>query len=165
MIFWLLLGPFIDEGGLWEELGWRGFAAPVLLARLRSPLTSTLVLGALWWFWHFPREVPNLISGLPVGGWAGWFYGQFLFLVLCLALSVVIAPAWFRTGGSVLPAILIHGFTNVWSKALSAPVWATLGTDVRTWLVIAAAVLVLLVTKGRLGAGEPETWPPPPGVH
>jgi hypothetical protein len=145
---WLVIGPLLDEGGFCEELGWRGYGLPLLVDRLRSPWIATLVLGALWWLWHFPREIPNLLSPQNLRVWA--FY-QVLFLVLCLALSVVISRYFFRTGGSALPGLLIHGFTNVWSKALGAPINTALDTDVRTWLVIALAIVVLLATRGRLG--------------
>ncbi len=156
-LLWLIVGPFIDEGGLWEELGWHGYGLPLLLDRLRSPLFATLALGFLWWLWHFPREIPNIMASENLGRWA--FY-QGVFLVLCLCLSIVTTLAWFKTGGSVLPAILIHGFTNVWSKALSRPMFEVTEQDVRTLVVVAAAVLVLVLTKGRLGAPESNTdWP------
>ena len=38
-------------GPLGEELGWRGFALPRLLARF-GPVTATLLLGCAWTFWH-----------------------------------------------------------------------------------------------------------------
>ena len=147
--FWLLVGPFVDEGGTFEELGWRGFALPLLLDRYRSPLGATFLLGFLWWAWHFPREIPNLLAGGDLGTWAFW---QLVFLLLCIALSVLMTTTFFATGGSVWPAILIHGFTNVWSKALSTPVYEVLGVDLRSLLVVAAAALVLVLTRGRLGA-------------
>lgn len=151
IVLWLAIGPFLDEGGTSEELGWRGYGLPLLLDRLRSPLGATLALGALWWLWHFPREIPILLTAEDLGRWA---YYQGLFLVLCLALSVIISWYFFRTGGSALPALLIHGFTNVWSKAVGGPVNAALGTDVRTWVVIGAAVIVVTLTRGRLGGRD-----------
>jgi membrane protease YdiL (CAAX protease family) len=36
-----------------EELGWRGYALPKLLAE-RSVLAASLILGALWGAWHLP---------------------------------------------------------------------------------------------------------------
>ena len=63
ILFSLLIGGFIDEGGTMEELGWRGFALPLLVDRYASPLRATLVLGFLWWLWHFPRELPGLLGG------------------------------------------------------------------------------------------------------
>ncbi len=148
-LLWLLVGPFLDEGGLWEELGWHGLAFPLLLRWTKSPLGASVLLGVLWWLWHFPRELITLSTGPDLGQWA---QGQAIFVLLCVALSIVMAPAWFRTGGSALPALLIHGFTNVWSKALSGPLWQGLGVDVRTWVVVAAAIVVMVVTRGRLGA-------------
>ncbi len=144
----LILGPFIDEGGTCEELGWRGRGLPLLMDRYSAPLRATLLLGFLWWAWHFPREIPNIMASENLGHWA---YYQGLFLVLCLALSVVCSWYFFRSGGSALPALLIHGFTNVWSKALAGPVFQALEIDLRTWLVIAASILIVASTRGRLG--------------
>lgn len=146
--FWLIAGVLLDEGGTLEELGWRGYAQGLLLDRWQSPLGATLLLGLLWWFWHFPREIPNILTSDDLGRWA-WFQG--IFLLLCLALSVIISFFWFKTGGSVWPAVLIHGGTNVWSKALGAPLYESLG-DLRTWLVLGLAAVVLGCTRGRLGA-------------
>ena len=36
-----------------EELGWRGYALPKLLAK-RSPLIASLIIGVLWGAWHLP---------------------------------------------------------------------------------------------------------------
>jgi len=68
-----------------------------------------------------------------------------------MALSIVISYAVFKTGGSVIPAILIHGGTNVWSKALSSPLYQTIGIDIRTIFVILVAITILIMTKGKLG--------------
>jgi hypothetical protein len=63
-------------GSLWEEIGWTGFATPVMLRRF-SPLQVGLVLGILHAMWH-------LAAGLYG---AGAFHGQ-LFLVNFLATSI-----------------------------------------------------------------------------
>jgi membrane protease YdiL (CAAX protease family) len=39
--------------GIFEELGWTGFAVPRLRTRY-SVLTTGLILGFLWGLWHFP---------------------------------------------------------------------------------------------------------------
>ena len=146
--FTLLLGAFIDEGGTLEELGWRGFALPLLIDRMKNPLTATLVLGVMWWAWHLPREVINLMGGAAL---SPFLIGQLEFLVTCLALSVVITYVFNKTGGSVWAGILIHGGTNVWSKALSGPVNPLIGEDLRTIVVLVIAFVILVLTRSKLG--------------
>lgn len=57
------------DGPMGEELGWRGFALP-RLQRGRSPLTASIILGALVAVWHVPliflpgeRLAPVLLIG------------------------------------------------------------------------------------------------------
>jgi hypothetical protein len=153
---WLLLpvfalvGAFIDEGGAFEELGWRGFMLPVLQEKLGSPLKATLVLSLVWWAWHIPRDIPDLLTGAR--GVSDYFVGQIAFITLILAIAILTTNFVNMTGGSVLPAIMIHGGTNLWSKALDTGVvhqgvW--LG-DPRTLLTYAFAAITLIVAGPRL---------------
>lgn len=142
------LGLFIDEGGSLEELGWRGFEWPLLSVAIKRPATAALLLGALHWAWHLPREIPGLLGGVALNHWA---VGQVSFLVLCLALSVVAVFCVNQTGGSVWPAIFVHGGTNVWSKAAGWYVGPTFGQDLRTLLVVAIALIILAFAGRRLG--------------
>jgi hypothetical protein len=144
----LLIGGVIDEGGTLEELGWRGLALPLLLERHESPLRATLALGFLWWLWHLPREVPGLLAGAKLGSFV---LHQGHFLLLCLALSVVMTYFWFRTGGSALVGVFIHGITNVWAKALGGPANALIGWSARDVIVGIAAIVVLAAAGPRLG--------------
>jgi membrane protease YdiL (CAAX protease family) len=150
---WLLplsffFGGFIDEGGSNEELGWRGFALPTLLSRMQaSPLTVALVLGFLWWAWHFPREVPDIVAGKVV--WPSFIQGQFIFLVLVVALSVGMTFFYHRTGGSVISAVVIHGWTNFLTKGVS--LWHVVKLDDRTWLCVGVAVLLVAIYGRDLG--------------
>jgi hypothetical protein len=146
-----LIGAFLDEGGSLEELGWRGFVLPHMLRYFKSPLNAALVLGVIWWAWHLPREVPGLITGASLT--TAFFVGQAVFLALVLALSIVSTCLVNMTGGSVLPAIMLHGGTNVWSKAL-LPVGSPFlfGTiDLRTAIVFVLAILVLVIVGPNLG--------------
>jgi membrane protease YdiL (CAAX protease family) len=145
------VGVLIDEGGTLEELGWRGFALPLLQERW-SPLAAALVLGLLWWAWHLPREIPAILGGMP---WGSWLASQGVFALLTVALSIVIAYCVNRTGGSVLPAIIIHGGTSVWSKAASTQADVMFATDVRTCVVVVCALTVTGVAGRRLGRDGP----------
>jgi hypothetical protein len=133
------VGAFVDEGGTLEELGWRGFLLPLVLLELdRGP--ATIAVALMWWAWHLPREVPGW-SRLPSR--RQWASNQAVFIGTCLGLSVLCTEAFLRTGGSFWPALLIHGGTNVWSKALGAGTYSRYRTDVRSVIVGVLAVVVV----------------------
>lgn len=153
IIAWCITAPFFDEGGLLEELGWRGFAWPALQSLMTSPLRAAILLGALWWAWHLPREVSVLLGDGPLSPWLGQ---QGWFLMLCIAETIVCVYLVNLCGGSVLPAIIVHGGSNVWSKALSSEMWQLTGVDVRTWIMLVSALIVLALVGSSLGRQVPE---------
>jgi CAAX protease family protein len=92
LVFNVLAGP------LGEELGWRGTALPRLLARWGA-LTSSLILGIVWWTFHTPGFVLGLFSPgfTPLSALLGAF-----------ALTVLITWMFNNTGGSLIPGSLMH---------------------------------------------------------
>jgi membrane protease YdiL (CAAX protease family) len=107
----LLAAAFLDQGGVLEELGWRGYALPKLQAGLMSPLGAAVLVGIGWGLWHVPRDVTwGVVERL------GMIQYLFLFLPSFLAgtitTSIIIAYFVNRSGGSVIPAIMIHGLGN-----------------------------------------------------
>jgi membrane protease YdiL (CAAX protease family) len=128
-----------------EELGWRGYALPRLLAR-RSALAASLILGVLWGLWHLPTFfVPGAPQhGLPITA----------FLLLTMAYSVLFTWIYLHTGGSVLLATLFHGAINLSQGLLLG------GLDpARTyWLLAAVYGLAALV----LASGWARTLGEPP---
>jgi membrane protease YdiL (CAAX protease family) len=128
-----------------EEIGWRAFAFPHLLARWR-PLAASLVFGALWAGIHLPLYVAAI--------------ERFAILVpLFLGLSVLMAWIYLHTGQGVLPMLLFHGSLDTvqFVLPLSQAAQATQGTlafaAVAAVSVVAAA-LVLWRTGGDLGLGR-----------
>jgi membrane protease YdiL (CAAX protease family) len=87
-----------------EELGWRGYALPLLLEQ-RSAVTSSLILGVLWGLWHLPTF---LVPGTPQ-------YGLSLpaFVLLTVEYSILMTWVYLHTKGSVLIATLFHGAINL----------------------------------------------------
>jgi hypothetical protein len=147
----LLIGPFIDEGGTLEEWGWRGFTFPIMRDSL-GWMSAALLLGVIHWAWHFPREVLTVMQGVDL---FILVRGQTVFLVLCIMLSVVACYFVRMSGGSAIPAIIVHGGTNTLSKAMgqSAPSWGPV--DLRTVLVIVAALAIIgLFAAGKLRDGR-----------
>jgi membrane protease YdiL (CAAX protease family) len=87
-----------------EELGWRGYALPLLLER-RSPVTASLILGVIWGVWHLPTFV---IPGTPQYG-----LPFAAFLLLTIEYSILMTWVFLHTHGSVLIATLFHGAINL----------------------------------------------------
>jgi membrane protease YdiL (CAAX protease family) len=87
-----------------EELGWRGYALPLLLER-RSAVTASLILGVVWGIWHLPTFV---IPGTPQYG-----LPFAAFLLLTVEYSILMTWLFLHTRGSVLIATLFHGAINL----------------------------------------------------
>lgn len=109
--FWLLLeAMFLNQGGLLEELGFRGYALPILQQRM-SPLNATLLLGICWALWHIPRDI--LFETPGTLGMTWYLLGYLpLFTIWCVGGSILMTYFFNRTGGSALIAIAIHGMLN-----------------------------------------------------
>ncbi|SHF22580.1 hypothetical protein SAMN05443144_106163 [Fodinibius roseus] len=82
-----------------EEIGWRGFALP-LLQRKMSPLWAGLLIGIIWGFWHLPAF---LLSGTPQSAWSfsDFFIGT-------IALSIIATALYNASRGSILLPALFH---------------------------------------------------------
>ena len=87
-----------------EELGWRGYALPLLLEK-RSAVTASLILGLMWGIWHLPTFV---IPGTPQYG-----LPFAAFLLLTIEYSILMTWLFLHTRGSVLIATLFHGAINL----------------------------------------------------
>jgi uncharacterized protein len=135
----LLLGiPFGLFPGLFEEIGWTGYAFPRMQVK-RSALSASLVLGVLWGLWHAP-VVDSLGAATPHGVyWAPFFLA---FIAILTAMRVLIAWVYSNTN-SVLLAQLMHasstGFLIILSPSHVSPGQETL------WYAVYAAVLWLVV--------------------
>lgn len=163
----LIVAPFLGPGGLLEEVGWRAFAYPLLLERLKNPLLAAVVLGVLWGFWHIPRDIPALLSGNPAlikgGGYGGYVLDQIGFVWGTIATSIVIAYVFFKTGGSVWAGILVHNFGNEFSVGLTLMTKASTqfaGFTIRpggVFMSVLAIVIVIFAGTqlGRRGDAAP----------
>ena len=92
------LGP-----GLFEEIGWRGFALPHLQRRY-SALVSSLILGLVWSFWHFPNFPAFTPTKLAI------------FVPMGVVLSVIYTWVYNSTGGSLFAVVVLHGATIATGK-------------------------------------------------
>ncbi len=133
--------------GVFEELGWTGFAIPRLLSR-HGVLATGLLLGIVWGAWHFMLfwERDSFSGALPMA----------LLLVRLFAwlpaYRVLMAWAYDRTR-SVPLAMLMHAMAS--GFALTAPpppsveasIISILGLAAVLWVAVA---VVAVATRGHL---------------
>ena len=118
-----------------EEIGWRGYALPVLQRRY-SPLLASLIVGGIWGLWHLPlawacggfQESSDPLT------YMAWF------LASIIPLSCLMTWLFNRTGESVLLASLFHISVNIADFGLVLPSrtgnLVLLGTTIISTLVV-----------------------------
>lgn len=150
----LLAGMFLDQGALLEEGGWRGYAAPLLQDNGVSALYAALLVGLAWGAWHVPRDiVSGVIGRLGIGVYMLLYLPAFF--AGTISVSVIASYCMNRLGGSVLPAIVIHGLTND-AAGIAGAADITVALSPLHQVTKAAplailAVLILLVAGPSLG--------------
>ena len=96
-------------GPLGEEFGWRGYALPVLTAKL-GWRSASLIIGVIWGLWHLPlffmASTPQ--AHMPIL----WF------IVSTIAQSVMFAWVFRHTGESIVPALVMHTSINAWTNII-----------------------------------------------
>lgn len=129
--------------GAIEEVGWMGFAYPMMRSRL-GVLRTSLYLGFLHALWHI---VPDFLGNYHALGeyWLPYFIG---FAVFVVALRVLIVWVYENTG-SLLLAQLMHasstGFFAILIPTGIAPAnWAIF---VSVYAVVLSVVAALVVAR------------------
>jgi membrane protease YdiL (CAAX protease family) len=134
--------------GIFEELGWTGFAVPTLLRLPYGVLSTGLIVGVLWGAWHFFVNFwgSGVTSGelslaifLPV-----WLLGT---LVGSLTAYRVLMVWVYERTGSLLVAMLMHvslaTFTFILTPPLGgAPYWVIGSAYAAALWVVVAAIAV-----------------------
>ena len=94
----------LTTGPLQEEFGWRGYALD-RIQRHWNALVASLIFGVVWATWHLPLfffdeaviyRPENVVGFVPS----------------ILMVTVVITWIYNNTGGSLLPALLVHASFN-----------------------------------------------------
>ncbi len=117
-LYFLLIGTtgMIGAGAraLGEEIGWRGFMAPRLVARYG--FTGGAVLGGLIWAaWHMP-----LLLFADYNSATQWWFALSCFTVMVVASSVILT--WLRLrANSVWPCTLFHASHNLFIQGFFTP--------------------------------------------
>ena len=128
--------------GIFEELGWRGFALP-RMQRDRTALWAAIVLGVIWSLWHLPELISNPTEREAVP-----------FLIAVLAWSVVLTWIYNSTRGSLLIVILFHAAINTALRFLmptfEARYYALAWWAVAGMSILAAVAVIILAGSQRL---------------
>lgn len=144
-----LVLPAVAAGlvvGLFEELGWTGFAIPRMRARY-GVVTTGLVVGMVWGAWHFPPfwQSDTFSGAFPLMLLLGQLFSWLP------AYRMLMVWVYERTK-SLLVSVLMHASLMA---GLSALVPAELsGTTLLTWILTWAAALWVIVGLAALVKDE-----------
>ncbi|MPY50552.1 CPBP family intramembrane metalloprotease [Streptomyces sp. K1PN6] len=146
-----LIGQMVTTG-LAEEPGWREFAMPRLQERY-GPLAATAIVGPLWGVWHLPLFLTEW-GGYPDVTWVD----VLKFVITAIAFSFVMTWVFNRSSGSMPLVMLLHcGVNNFFSIAAMDMFPGMTRQDASSAFLLGSlvgALIVLVATRGRLGAGS-----------
>jgi membrane protease YdiL (CAAX protease family) len=161
--WFILFGTFASTlviVGMFEELGWRGYALP-LMQRNHTALGAALLLGFAWAMWHVPELVADPTGQRP----------PVPFVLMIVAQSVLLAWIYNSTGysavsdtipegrsggrtGSVPLCMIFHATFNTSGAlifpALAGPHYLTLWWTLALLHVLAALVVIAYAGPFRL---------------
>jgi membrane protease YdiL (CAAX protease family) len=130
-----ILIPLLTAFAAGEELGWRGFALPRLLAG-RSALAASLILGGLWAVWHWPVLLPGqMLAGSSV----------LVHSPTLIISSVLYTWIYLHSRGSLVPVVLFHAGQNAFGGIFLGRVDPILGAWLSLGLLGLMALVVVLV--------------------
>lgn len=149
--------------GLAEEPGWRDFALSRLQQR-HQPMIATFVLGVLWIIWHLP---------LFLTPWAGPDVTPETiarFAVVAMEMSFLITLVYNKGRQSLPLVMLLHCSINNFQSVAFSEFFPDAGEEILWGSALGLGLLtlvVVVVTKGRLGYAGPEALsvPGPPATE
>jgi membrane protease YdiL (CAAX protease family) len=146
----VLVALAVTNGGLSEEIGWRGYGLPRLVPRF-GWLGASVVVGIMWGAWHTGTAFwQSVLTAGPAEGFrfVAGYIGQYLLLVVPLA--VLYGWLYRVSGGSLLLMVLLHACYNI-TITLAASAWVDfpLGIMVAILWLVAVAVGIRLARAPR----------------
>lgn len=130
------IGPIL-AGSFGEEIGWRGFAQP-LLQKTNTALTAAIIVGIIWATWHLwpilaPGGLEHLVSAEIIQTYVR-------------LISTAIIYAWIlNSTGSLLIVLLAHAGHNISTYLI--PIESNMAAIIMTLLYTVAALIVIYLTN------------------
>jgi uncharacterized protein len=137
MLLAIAVSMWVQAG---EEIGWRGYALPLMSKKIGLAL-SGILLGIVWATWHLPlfyiTAADTFNQSFPV------------YLLQVTGLSVIMTWLFWKVNGNVLPVMVFHAAINntkdivpSLSKASESPF--TLNASAIAWISLALIWIVAL---------------------
>jgi uncharacterized protein len=114
-----------------EELGWRGWALPLLQKRY-SALVSSLLLGTIWTLWHLP-------FWMALGELAQFGAGYWLLSWAFITAGSIYITWLMNNTNNALPMVLVFH----WTYNLVSVVFLPLSSIVPAYIMLIVATLIL----------------------
>jgi len=149
LIKWQLLLPyfllnFFLGGPLGEELGWRGYALPILQKKYNA-LMSSIIIGIFWTLWHLPLffSPESQLSATPIP----------LFFLFNTSSSILFTWVYNNTNGSVLLCLLFHTSNNFFSAIFSVMPKSS-GSSIPIYLITGLLMITALAVIYKAGPAK-----------
>ena len=135
--YYVMLGVLLFVAAALEELGWRAYALPRLLAR-RPALFSALFIGVVWGLLHLFLLLPGMMYAgeHPVG-----------LLLELIGVSVVLTWLFVQTGGNIFITSLFHA-----AQSFFVLVNEGISLTQQIWLMAVVYVVLALILAVLYGA-------------
>jgi membrane protease YdiL (CAAX protease family) len=153
LVFSVVAGLII---GIFEELGWMGFAVPTLLGRRYGVLGTGLIIGLLWGVGHFSTY---LGSSAPSGALPLALLLPVLLFSWQPAYRVLMVWVYERTGGSLPVAMLMSASFVVAYNILRNPMTLTLTNVAAFYLGLTVVWYAIVAVVALANHGHLTRWP------
>ena len=158
LLFSVVVGLWV---GIFEELGWMGFAVPTLLGRRSGVLGTGLIVGFLYAAWSFLIVYLSQASDPTPGTLPMVIFLAVSLLTWLPAYRVLMVWVYERTNGSLLVVMLMSASFVVAWNSLNNALAQTLTTLTAFYLVL-TVVWCAIVAVVALAQGGHLTREPPP---